>query len=209
MGIAVAATPSGDVRERFEAPVVYPLMKPLVYKEERATQAAAHLLKLRGAPMSYMKLIKLLYFADRAALLRLGRPITYDQWVSMPHGPILSRTYDLVVAEPAPDESPYWRRYISPVIGDYEVEALNEDPPTDQLSKAQEEILDSVFNEWGHLDRWQVRDASHLLPEYTKTNSSIRIPYRDVLILEGRTEAEACEIEADLEAEDYLAQLAG
>ena len=34
--------------------------------------------------MSYMKLIKLLYLADREALARWGRPITTDQYVSTP-----------------------------------------------------------------------------------------------------------------------------
>ncbi len=184
-------------------------MRPLSYKEECATQAAARLLWRRGEPMSYMKLIKLMYFADRAALLTLGRPITYDQWVSMPHGPVLSRTYDLAVSEPDPQEPSYWHRYISGVLEGYEVELLQPDPPNDQLSKAQEEILDEVFEKWGHLSRWEVRDASHLLPEYTKTISSIRISYRDVLLLEGRSEDEVLEIEQDLEAEEHLIQVAG
>lgn len=158
--------------------------------------------------MSYMKLIKLMYFADRKALLELGRPITCDQWVSMPHGPVLSRTYDLVAAEPEPQDASYWRRYISTDAGNYEVE-LRQDTPRDQLSAAEEEILRRVFQEWGSLSRWEVRDASHELPEYTPTFSSVRIPYRDVLILEGRTEAEAQAIESDLEAAESLTVLAG
>ena len=48
---------------------------------------AARLLKLHGAAMPYLKLIKLLYLADRQALLELGRPISCDLFVSMPHGP--------------------------------------------------------------------------------------------------------------------------
>lgn len=157
--------------------------------------------------MSYMKLIKLLYFADRKALLQLGRPITFDQWVSMPHGPVLSRTYDLVAAEPDPSEPTYWHQFIAR-NGDYEVRLLA-DAPNGQLAPAEEEILRSVFDEWGSRSRWEVRDASHEFPEYRKTPSSIRISYREVLLLEGRTEAEAQEIESDLEAEEYLNILAG
>jgi hypothetical protein len=41
---------------------------------EKATEAAAKFLKLRGGRMSYLKLIKLLYLLDREALLRWGRP---------------------------------------------------------------------------------------------------------------------------------------
>ncbi len=53
------------------------------FNERKATQAAAYLLQMRGGTMSYMKLIKLLYLADRAALVRFGRPITTDRYVSM------------------------------------------------------------------------------------------------------------------------------
>jgi uncharacterized phage-associated protein len=46
--------------------------------------------------MAYIKLIKLLYLADREALLRWGRPITTDRHVSMPKGPVVSQIYDLI-----------------------------------------------------------------------------------------------------------------
>ncbi len=157
--------------------------------------------------MSYMKLIKLLYFADRKALLQLGRPITFDQWVSMPHGPVLSRTYDLVAAEPDPDNPTYWHQYIVRE-GQYEVRLVTDRFPNGQLAPAEEEILKGVFDEWGPRSRWEVRDASHCFPEYRETSSAIRISYREVLLLEGHTEAEALEIEGDLEAEEYLTMLA-
>lgn len=184
-------------------------MTPLRYKEDRATQAAAYLLRLRGKPMSYMKLIKLMYFADREALLTLGRPITYDRWVSMQHGPVLSRTYELVSDEPQPGEETYWHKHISGIIGDREVQLLDANPPRDQLSEAQEKILEAVFERWGMMSRYQVRDATHLLPEYTETVSSIPISYRAVLLLEGKSDAEVRAVESMLEAEEYLAQLAG
>ena len=209
MGTGVGERVSGQVRQHSDDSIVYPEMTPLRYKEDRATQAAAYLLKLRGKPMSYMKLIKLMYFADREALLTLGRPITYDRWVSMQHGPVLSRTYDLISDEPLPGEASYWHKHISGIVGNREVELLSPNPPGDQLSEAQEKILEAVFKKWGKLSRYQVRDATHLLPEYTQTVSSIPISYRAVLLLEGRSEAEAREIESNLEAEEYLAQLAG
>lgn len=63
----------------------------LRFNDRKATQAAALLLQLRGGKMSYMKLIKLLYLADREALLQWGRPITTDRYVSMNRDPVLSR----------------------------------------------------------------------------------------------------------------------
>ena len=78
------------------------------FNERKATQAAAFLLKIRGGRMSYLKLIKLLYLADRAALARWGRPITTDRHVSMNHGPVLSRVLDLVNDGDAPGEEVVW-----------------------------------------------------------------------------------------------------
>ncbi len=73
------------------------------FNETKATQAAAHLIKRRGQGyMSYMKLIKLLYFADREALLRWGSPITADTFYSMDRGPVLSRVHDLVTEGASP-----------------------------------------------------------------------------------------------------------
>ena len=68
----------------------------LRFNEAKATQAAACLLKLRGGQMSYLKLVKLLYLADREALLRWDRPITTDRYVSMDNGPVLSRVLNLI-----------------------------------------------------------------------------------------------------------------
>jgi hypothetical protein len=66
----------------------------LTYREPKAAQAAALLLQRAGGTMNHMKLIKLLYLADRRALVQWGRPITFDYYVSMPHGPVLSFTLD-------------------------------------------------------------------------------------------------------------------
>src|ERR1039457_6692110 len=71
----------------------------LLFNEAKATQAATQFLRLRGGRISYIKLIKLLYLADREALIRWGRPITTDCYVSMDVGPVVSRIYDLIRME--------------------------------------------------------------------------------------------------------------
>jgi len=45
------------------------------YREDKATQAAARLLKLRGGTRSHLKLIKLLYLVEREAPARFGAPL--------------------------------------------------------------------------------------------------------------------------------------
>lgn len=176
----------------------------LRFREDRTTQAAAHLLRLHRAKMPYLKLIKLLYLADRKALLELGRPISYDLFVAMPHGPVLSRTYDLILGEPEADS--YWRRYIS-VPENYEVELLGE-TPSDQLSPAEEVILDSVFREFGWMDKWALRDHTHKLPEYhDPSGSSVPIGIMEILTGQGISEDDARAIVEELGAESFAARL--
>ena len=169
----------------------------LRFKHERATQAAAWLLQRRGGRMSYMKLLKLMYLADRQALLSFGRPITYDRYVSMTHGPVLSQTYNQMVAEESPDETPsYWRSLISGPEN-YEVSLRVANPPHDQLSPAQERVLDDVFREYGTLTRWQIVALVHTLPEWRDPHgSSIPISLRELLAAGGVDESDAAEIEA-------------
>src|SRR6266545_1760337 len=111
-GTGFVGTPA--IRARL-APCLTMRMKQMVlrFNERRATEAAARFLKLRGGRMSYLKLIKMLYFLDREALLRWGRPVTTDRYVSMDNGPVVSRIYDLIREEPAPGTDPVWRHFIS------------------------------------------------------------------------------------------------
>src|SRR2546426_8827697 len=92
----------------------------LRFNERKATQAAGLLLQLRGGTMSYMKLIKLLYLADREALLRWGRPISTDRYVSMDRGPVLSRILDLATDGEDPGTPSIWASSIA-APSNYEV----------------------------------------------------------------------------------------
>lgn len=179
----------------------------LQFRQEKATQAAARLLKKRGGQMSYMKLLKLLYLADRKALLEQLRPITYDRYVSMPQGPVLSQTYNLMVAEDTPNGGSYWRRFISEPVN-YEVRLL-QDAPRGELSAAQEQILDDIFEEFGKMGRWELVELSHHLPEWKDPQgSSVPISVHEVLRAAGLEEAEIEAVDEALAADDALAQLA-
>jgi uncharacterized phage-associated protein len=171
----------------------------LRFNERRATEAGARFLKLRGGRMSYLKLIKLLYLLDREALLRWGRPVTTDRYVSMDNGPVVSRIYDLIREEPAPGTDPIWRHYIS-APQEYEV-ALLAEPETDELSRAEEALIEEVFAKFGNFNRWDLVRISHELPEWQDPNgSAIPIQYRDILRAGNKTDSEIAAVEAELES---------
>jgi uncharacterized phage-associated protein len=171
----------------------------LPFNERKATEAAAHLLKLRGGRMSYMKLIKLLYLADREALLRFGCPITTDRYVSMDRGPVLSRVLNLITEEKEPASQSLWTNAISEP-DHYEVH-LNKEIEPEELSDAEIELLDEIFRQYGQLDRWSLIKITHDLPEWVDPHgSAIPISYRDILLNAGKSPAEIKVIEQELAA---------
>ena len=173
-------------------------MKP-TFREDKAVQAAALFLKLRGNnnQMSHLKLMKLLYLAEREALLRWGRPITYDFCVSMDHGPVLSQTLSLVNGDIQIDR--LWERHISSPEN-HEVRLI-EDPGDDKLSDAEENLIKEIFAQHGTKSRWELRDFTHTLAEWQDPKgSSIRIDYQEILRAGKKEDAEIASIIEDIES---------
>lgn len=176
-------------------------LTPMVlrFDERRATETAVKFLKLRGGRMSYLKLIKFMYLLDREALLRWGRPVTTDRYVSMDNGPVVSRIYGLIREEPAPGTDPVWRQYISAPIN-YEV-ALIAEPENEELSRAEELLIEGIFTKYGKLSRWDLVKLSHELAAWQDPKgSAIAIEYRDILRAGNKTDSEIAAIETELEA---------
>lgn len=169
------------------------------YREDKATQAAARLLKLRGGTMSHLKLIKLLYLAERESLTRLGRPLTFDTYCSLPHGPVLSATLDRINTGECYRDG-YWDRIIAPKANNEVSLRDSTAVPHDQLSAAEEALIDEVFARYGHLRRWDVVEVTHQLPEWVDPQgSAIPIDPADILRHEGYAEEEIEEMRGEWE----------
>ena len=177
----------------------------LRFKQKKTAQAAAFLLSLSGGRMGVLRLMKLLYFADRASLLRSGRPLSFDTYFSLPHGPILQATLDLINHPGRYDrDSNYWSDVISERRGNT-IQLLQNPPPNDELSPADEQVLRDVFADVGHLTSSQVRRRSHQLPEYCDPGKGrLPISIEDILEHSGFSEEERLDIVAALRSESYL-----
>lgn len=172
-------------------------MANIQFNEPKATQAAAFLLKL-GGQMSYLKLIKLLYIVDREALLRWGRPVTTDRYVSMDRGPVLSRTLTLITEEVSPNTRSVWSEHISEPEH-YEVRLLA-DADMEELSEAEVGLIEEVYSKFETMSRWQLVNLTHDYSEWKNPNgSAVPIQYCDILRAGGKTEAEVAAIVEDLE----------
>ena len=180
-----------------------------VFDDRKTAQAACWLLKQAGGTLNYMVLIKLLYLADRKSLVETGAPITGDGMVSMPHGPVLSRTLDNInMGEPVePDPPTAWYEYVSEPHN-YEVRAKKE-PETEELSRYELDVLTEIYERFGGRSTWSLRDYTHTLPEWVDPQgASNPIHPETILRAAGKSEAEIQAIVEDAEEVWFIRNLA-
>ena len=174
----------------------------------KATQLVARLLLHSGGAQNVLKLVKLVYLTDRRALVEGGRLITQDRLVSMPHGPVNSAILNLINDEQDPGERGIWHRHVSE-RKEHEV-SLIADPGTSALSSFEMAIIDHVFADFGHLDKFVLRDLTHDLPEWCDPQGgSTPIHIHQILENEGFSEDEAREIEQNMEHESFVLHTLG
>lgn len=162
------------------------------FSAKKAGQAASKLLRLSGGRRNYMELIKLLYLADRDALICLQRPITGDQFCALRWGPVLSHVLDLIKWGPVNEEDAPWFDLVSPPQ-DYEVKALEDldDDELSELSGAECKILDDTFAKYGTKGWRELSRLTHELPEWHDPgDSSSPISFERILELERKSPEE-------------------
>lgn len=144
----------------------------MIFSDQKVAQIAAFFLGQAQGAMPHLKLIKLMYLADRESMARFDVPMTDDRPVSMPHGPVLSSTLNLIKGTSRSDA---WSHWISPLENHEvrlacEIETLDD---LDELSKADLSVMESVWQQFGHMSKYQLRDYTHKhLPEWHDPNGS-------------------------------------
>ena len=184
------------------------MLMPIQFRfhPEKAIEAAAVFLKLHDRPMKYLGLLKMLYMADRIALKRIDQPITGDRYVSMDYGPVLSGVYDLINGKPIDNALPLWSKFIATnnEQNEHLVSLLN-DPGNADLCEEEEEIIQEVYQAFGHLDPFLVAEWTHDLPEWQEPHgSAIPIAVEDILKNVGKSDEEIGEIQDSAIREAYL-----
>jgi len=176
------------------------------FNERKTAQAAAHLLKLSGGVLPYMHLIKLLFLADRATLLKHGQPITGAWMVSMHHGPVLSEVLDLINGEGNRDGA--WVATIGPAQG-YDVALKVPEPEMDELSRFELKVLAAVYERYGRMNMWDLVNWLHdNIPEWKDPGRSMSgIAFEDVLRANRVSEEEIAGIDAEAESAWKVASL--
>lgn len=177
-----------------------------MFSEKRIAQVAAYLLAKGGGRLPTIKLMKLMYLADRESLRRWGHTISEDVMGSMDNGPVLSRTLDYIHGEIRSADNG-WDSWIADAEN-YEVR-LQKQPSRrelDEVSDAAIEVLDAVWGQFGGYGKWDLVEYTHKnCPEWRHPQGTfIRFGYQEVLVALGVPEAQAAAQATELNALDEI-----
>ncbi len=118
-----------------------------------------------------LKLVKLLFLADKCHLILYGRTITGDEYWAMDYGPVGSTAKDILGfdEELLSHEYNYASRMLRKV-GDYDFETVGECDPEklDALSETDIETLDRVLKKFGRMTKGELIEYTHRYPEWAQ-----------------------------------------
>ncbi|RYD77335.1 MAG: DUF4065 domain-containing protein [Verrucomicrobiaceae bacterium] len=166
------------------------------YDPRKAAQVIAYLiLRSGGRSLNVLKAVKLVYLTDRESVRRFGFPVLDERRCSMPHGPVNSTTYSFINGE-YNVEGTGWADFLRDkenhnlAIADASIS----DQDLDELSDADIACMDTVWEQFGHMNQWELRDWTHdprNVPEWEEPNGgSIEIPLQRMLSALGVADAE-------------------
>ncbi len=174
-------------------PVRYP------FDPDKARAAAEVLLHLGGGRMEFLRLVKLLYLAERESLGRRGAPLFGGRLACWEHGPVPTDAQDLVKASAGvAGASRLTMRGYSVVL---EVE-----PNAGPLSDWELELLGELTRLHEGDGTWDLVVATHQLDEWRRppTGSSLAIDAGDVLRALGRSPADVEQLAAEAAELEYM-----
>lgn len=115
-----------------------------------------------------IKLVKLIYLADKYHLIRYGRTITNDDYYAMEHGPVGTTVKDVLSLDSFNISKSY--KYASRLIEKTDGNSFRANPDArvsfDMLSESDREALDFVVEKFGRMGQWKLRDYTHKYPEW-------------------------------------------
>ena len=141
-------------------------MRAFLFNTDTAIHAVLYILaqlKKKGISADFIRIFKILYFADREHLLKYGRTITGDVYIAMRQGPVPSIIYDIFkVLRDGPNpfsQAPLLDNYFK-VSDKYFVEALR-DYDLDFLSQTDINELNEAISKYAQIDSARLSEISH------------------------------------------------
>lgn len=176
-----------------------------MYSSEKILQEVVFLLSENGGRMNLLKLMKELYLIDRASIAERDASVSGDIFVSMPHGPVLSQTLNMLYDIPHNDWSKYLDKIESKYFPDIQMKQSME---FDRLSLKDIQYIRNVSSEFKNATEYDLEKYTHDLPEWKDPEgSSCKISFQSVMRALGKTEEEIQAAKAEYEQISNLAEL--
>jgi|YNPMSStandDraft_1061717.scaffolds.fasta_scaffold10520_1 uncharacterized phage-associated protein len=118
-----------------------------------------------------IKLVKLIYLADKYHLIRYGRTITNDDYYAMEYGPVGTTLKD-VLSYDSSNISEHEKKYFSELIERKEAYTFQAKKDVnisfDMLSETDKEALNFVIEHFGNINSKQLSEYTHQYPEWNQ-----------------------------------------
>lgn len=161
---------------------------------EKAIAATSYLIRRNGGTSDMFVLIKKLYYADRTALIKWGKPITGDSFASLKKGPVVSKICYLFKGKGSEANLIEWDTFIH-MTERFKV-SLRKIPDETSLSERELAVLDesdkTIDKIKGSISDWLHENC----PEWTDPHGgSLPIDPNVILRKSGKDEEEIQEVE--------------
>jgi uncharacterized phage-associated protein len=151
---------------------------------KKIAQVQNYLARKEGGKIDKLKLVKLIYLADRYHIRKYGRLVTGDYYFAMQYGPVGSVTKDIAGFSEylAPEELEYAQKYLAPLGGDTNTIISVNEVDGDELSETDVEALDFAYQTFGSRDSVDLVELTHEYPEWSKRKGQLDLGASRVLI---------------------------
>ncbi|MGB7338928.1 MAG: Panacea domain-containing protein [Phototrophicaceae bacterium] len=161
---------------------------------QKALEAIIYLANKTQEQPTFMRVVKLMYLADKTSLEQYGRFISGDTYYAMKDGPVPTHTYDILKDTESNDKG------FEVIHRNYPTIKVHRDANLDYLSESDTICLDKTLAAFDHHPTWRLREISHdeaweATWEEAQGNNSVIIPIQRIADL----------LENSEELLDYLA----
>lgn len=156
-----------------------PMRIAFPFNLDKAIQSIAYLISRLG-PIEKVKLMKLVYIADRNHFIRFGHPITGSNQVAMDYGPVPSPCLAALDGEGSNPDAVFQALHIENVT----VSLHGNAPDLSSLDDQDRATLDQVVLQFGRAPAWDLVKHTHKFPEYEEVyvqGTSTPITYEAML----------------------------
>jgi uncharacterized phage-associated protein len=138
-------------------------------KTKAVVQTIYYILNKTGQ-LNKLKIVKMVYFADKLHLQLFGRTITGDTYCAMKNGPVGSTTLDILnenLEYLDEDDIEYSKVYLTRLSTDAKIfKTSRSDAELDILSKTDKKVLDQIIEKFAGMDQYELVEITHRFQEW-------------------------------------------